>query len=60
MAYLFMQTHQKQYTVREMAALFGVSCSAYYKWATYGVSERRKEADAELADLIRQIQAKHH
>jgi hypothetical protein len=36
MAYLFMQTRQKQYTIREMAGLFGVSCGAYYKWATYG------------------------
>jgi transposase InsO family protein len=43
-----------------MAALFGVSCGAYYRWAKYGVSERRKEADAELADLIRRIQEKHH
>ncbi|MDR0400679.1 MAG: IS3 family transposase [Treponema sp.] len=60
MAYQFLQTHQEQYTIREMAALFGVSCSAYYRWAKYGVSERRKEADAELVDLIRTIQEKHH
>jgi transposase InsO family protein len=60
MVYRFMREHQNQYTVREMAALFGVSCGAYYQWAKYGVSQRRKEADAELVDLIRQIQKKHH
>jgi transposase InsO family protein len=43
-----------------MAGLFGVSCSAYYRWAKYGVSERRDKIDAELVDLIRQIQERHH
>jgi transposase InsO family protein len=60
MAYRFMNENQGRYTVREMAELFGVSCGAYYRWAKYGVSERRKEADAELVDLIRLIQEKHH
>jgi transposase len=60
MAYRFMGENQGRYTVREMAALFGVSCSAYYRWAKYGVSEKRREADAELVRLIRQIQERHH
>jgi transposase InsO family protein len=60
MVYRFIQENQDRFTVREMAALFGVSCSAYYKWAKYGVSQRRREADACLADLIRRIQEKHH
>jgi hypothetical protein len=46
MVYRFIQENQDRFTVREMAALFGVSCSAYYTWAKYGVSERRREADA--------------
>jgi hypothetical protein len=40
-----------------MAGIFGVSNGAYYRWAKYGVSERRKEADAELVELIRLIAA---
>jgi transposase InsO family protein len=55
-----MRTNRERYTVREMAGLFGVSNSAYYRWAKYGVSENRKEADAELVDLIRRIQQRHH
>jgi transposase InsO family protein len=43
-----------------MAELFGVSCSAYYRWAKYGLSSRRGEADMELTALIRQIQERHH
>jgi hypothetical protein len=35
-AYRFMQVNRDRYTVREMAGLFGVSCSAYYRWARYG------------------------
>jgi transposase InsO family protein len=60
MVYRFMNEHRKAYTVREMAGLFGVNSSAYYRWAKYGVSERRKEADAELVELIRLIAAEHH
>jgi transposase InsO family protein len=60
MAYRFIQENQDRYTVREMAELFGVSCSAYYRWVKYGVSQRRSKADAELVDLIRKIQKKHH
>src|SRR5215469_5386910 len=60
MAYRFMQANKSRYTIREMAGLFGVSRGAYYKWARAGVSGRRKEADAELLCLIRQIVARHH
>jgi transposase InsO family protein len=59
-AYRFMRANRERHTVREMAGLFGVSCGAYYKWARYGVSERRSKADAELAALIRDIVLKHH
>ncbi|MDR2662143.1 MAG: hypothetical protein LBC31_04005 [Treponema sp.] len=51
-----MSENQDRYTVREMAELFGVSCSAYYRWVKYGVSSRRREEDAELVELIRQVQ----
>jgi transposase InsO family protein len=36
------------------------SSSAYYRWATYGVSPRRREADTFLVDLIHRIQERHH
>jgi transposase InsO family protein len=60
MAYRFMQTNNKRYTIKEMAGLLGVSRSAYYQWVRKGTSSRRQEADAELVRLIRQIVAKHH
>jgi len=55
-----MRENQDQFTITEMAGLLGVSRSAYYKWARKGVSSRRKEADAQLLHLIRQIVLKHH
>jgi transposase InsO family protein len=39
--------------------LFGVSRGGYYKWARNGLSRRRKEADAELLGIIREIVARH-
>jgi len=60
MAYRFMQANRGKHTIREMAGLLGVSRSAYYQWARNGVSPRRREADAELVRLIREIAAKHH
>jgi len=55
-----MKKSQGEYTVQEMSGVFGVSRSAYYKWATTGVSERRQQADEELVSLIKQIVDKHH
>jgi len=55
-----MKTNQDQYTITEMAELFGVSRSAYYHWLRDGISERRSIADAELIRLIREIVARHH
>ena len=60
MAYRFMQEHRDQYAITEMIGLFGVSRSAYYKWAKYGTSDRRSNADAELIRVIREIQSEHH
>jgi transposase InsO family protein len=60
MVYRFMSENRGRYTVREMAKLFGVSCSAYYRWAKYGVSGKRKEEEEKLVDLIRKIQENHH
>jgi transposase InsO family protein len=60
MVYQFMQEHKDQYSIREMAALFGVSSSAYYKWAKKGNSSRPEEEDAELVRIIREIVEKHH
>jgi transposase InsO family protein len=55
-----MRANRERYTVREMAGFLGVSSSAYYRWAKYGVSGNRKEADAELVRLIREIMIRHH
>jgi transposase InsO family protein len=55
-----MQANQGRYTVKEMAGVFGVSRSAYYRWARKGVSQRHSTADAELLRLIREIADKHH
>jgi putative transposase len=60
MAYQFMKANQNLYTVKEMAMLFGVSRSAYYRWARNGASQRQKADDAELVRLILEIVAKHH
>jgi hypothetical protein len=59
MAYRFMRENQGRYTVRETAELFGAGCSAYYRRAKYGVSQKRREADVELVRLIRRIQEQH-
>ncbi|MDR3192870.1 MAG: IS3 family transposase [Treponema sp.] len=60
MVYRFMWEHKDQYTIREMASVFGVSSSAYYKWVKKGVSPERGKGDAELIDLIREIVKTHH
>ena len=59
MAYQFMQGNKNQYTIKVMAGLFGVSCSAYYKWTKNPVSTKRKEDDDELIRLIREIVTEH-
>ena len=60
MAYQFLKANKDKYTIKEMTGLLGVSRSAYYKWARGGISLRRKEADAEILCLIRQIVTEHH
>jgi transposase InsO family protein len=60
MAYRFMKANRDRYTIREMAEVFGVSRSAYYRWAKDGVSDRRSTIDAELVRLIREIVERHH
>jgi transposase InsO family protein len=60
MAYQFMQANKNRYSIKEMAVLFGVNRSAYYKWSKYGVSQRRLKADSELLELIKDIVKKHH
>jgi transposase InsO family protein len=59
MVYQFMREHKNHYSIREMATVFGVSGSAYYRWAKHGVSTRRSKRDAELLDLIRIIVQQH-
>lgn len=54
-----MKENRGKYTITEMAGLLGVSRSAYYKWASGKVSQRRREADAELIRLIQEIVQKH-
>jgi hypothetical protein len=53
MGYPFMQKHQEEHSIRELAVLFGVSISASSKGAKQGVSARRSTRDAELLELIR-------
>jgi hypothetical protein len=61
MVYRFMQENQGRYTIREMAGVCGVSCSAYYKWAKKeAAASGREEEDAELVRLIREIVEQHH
>jgi hypothetical protein len=55
-----MREDRNEYVVREMAGIFGVSSNACYRRAKYGVSGRRREADAELTSLIRRMQEWHH
>jgi transposase InsO family protein len=55
-----MSEHRDEYAVREMAGIFAFSRGAYYRWAKQGGTSGRKQADAELADLMRLIQEAHH
>jgi transposase len=45
MVYRFMSEHRGEYTIREMAVVFGVSSSACYKWAKREASGGNKEGD---------------
>jgi transposase InsO family protein len=60
MVYRFMLNNKERYTITEMTGLFGVSRSAYYRWVKQGISGRREQADAELVEKLRAIQANHH
>jgi len=59
MAYQFMKANRNRYAIKEAAMLFGVSRSAYYRWARNGASQRRNAGDEDLARLILEIAAKH-
>ncbi len=54
-----MKKNKGKYTVTRMAALLGVSRSAYYCWEKYGLSERQKRKDEELEDVLRKIHKEH-
>ncbi len=54
-----MKTNKGRYTVTRMAAILGVSRSAYYRWERYGFSERQEQKDAELTELLRNIRKEH-
>ena len=57
LVYRFMRENQGQYPIRELAGIFGVSCSAYYKGAKQqGVSLRREEEDGEWVRRIRELE----
>jgi len=60
MAYQFIQTNKNRYTVKEMAGLFGVSRSAYYKWTKTRFPDSHEDPDAELVRLIKEIVLKHN
>jgi transposase InsO family protein len=55
-----MKENANRYAIKKMAALLGVSRSAYYQWVRNGVSRRREQADAALVRLIREIVVEHH
>ena len=57
--YWFMRENRRRYTVTKMAAVLGVSRSAYYRWARGGAQQRRGAVDAELVRLIREIVIRH-
>jgi transcriptional regulator with XRE-family HTH domain len=54
-----MKENRERYTIREMAGIFGVTSDAYYKWARDEVSRWKRQADAELVGLIREIVIHH-
>jgi transposase InsO family protein len=60
MAYEFTRECECQRGVREMANVFGVPASAYYKWAKRGPSQRRSAEGAALPGLIREIARQRH
>jgi len=55
-----MKENHGRYTVKEMAGLFGVSRSAYYKWLKSGLTKPQDEPDAEITRLIREIVLNHN
>ena len=57
--YRFIKANLNRYTVTEMAAILGVSRSAYYRWCRHGVFRQRWAADAEIVRLIREIASRH-
>ena len=54
-----MKENRGQYGITEMAGLFGISRSAYYKWLKSGCPTGDKNPDRWLVDLIREIVDKH-
>ena len=60
MAYQFMESNKNQYAIKEMAELFGISRSAYYKWIKTGSPTQREDPDADLIRLIREIVYNHY
>ena len=50
-----MKQNKGRYTVTKMAAILGISRSAYYRWEKYGVSERQEREDAEIVEILREI-----
>jgi len=59
MVYKFMKKNHDWYTIKEMAELFGVSRSAYYKWLRTKNVNQQKEIDARLLTLILEIVIKN-
>jgi transposase len=55
-----MRGYKNPYRIRETAGVFGVSSSAYSRWAERGVSAGGKERDAELLGRIRKLRLRHH
>jgi len=55
MAYQFMKINRNRYTIKKMTEQFGISRSAYYKWAKGGYSDKREVSDAKLLCLILEI-----
>ncbi len=60
MVYEYMKNHAGEYSITEMAGLFGVSRSAYYKWRKNGRSTRRIDADEAVHEILVQICEREH
>lgn len=59
MRYEFIERHRRQFRVKSMCRVLGVSKAGFYAWSGRGVSARRQQ-DLVLLEQIRQVHAANH